>query len=132
MCIRAVRSQVPLTCCIRHKRLWFSLAPREVLLPPINKVPRVHLRQNGCCPDSQKVTVLTDMPVPTEMTTLRSFLGMVSYYQSFIPNMRSICQPLDLRKNNEWKLSVTANKRLAALKAFLILASSLTMTCRLK
>jgi len=39
----------------------------------------------------------------TPITTLRSFLGLVNYYQSFVPNMRSIRQPLDdlLKMDNE-------------------------------
>ena len=44
------------------------------------------------------------MPVPTEITTLLSFLGLGNYYHSFVPNMRSMRQPHDLRnKDNEWK-----------------------------
>jgi len=44
------------------------------------------------------------MPAPTNVTTLRSFLGLVNYYQSFVPNMRSIRYPLDnlLKKDTGW------------------------------
>jgi len=46
-------------------------------------------------PDLQEISAVTDMPAPTNITTLRSFLGLVNYYQSFVPNMRAIRQPLD-------------------------------------
>jgi hypothetical protein len=51
--------------------------------------------KEGRRPDPQKVTAVTNMPAPTNITTLRSFLGLVNYYQSFVPNMRTIRQPLD-------------------------------------
>jgi hypothetical protein len=60
--------------------------------------------KNGRRSDPQKITAIADMPAPTNITTLRSFLGLVNYYQSFVPNMRSIRQPLDdlLKKDKEW------------------------------
>jgi hypothetical protein len=51
--------------------------------------------KEGRLPDSQKITAVADMPAPTNIATLRSFLGLVNYYQSFVPNMLSIRQPLD-------------------------------------
>jgi hypothetical protein len=49
--------------------------------------------KEGHRPDPQNITAVADMPAPSNITTLRSFLGLVNYYQSFVPNMRSICQP---------------------------------------
>ena len=80
-------------------------------------------------------------PTPTPWTKfqgmplLRSFLGLVNYYQSFVPNMRSICQPLDepSRRIMNGYGQLAAKKCLRALKVFLIpTSSSLTMTHRLK
>ena len=94
--------------------------------------------KDGRSPDPQNITAVAEMPAPTNITTLRSFLGLVDYYQPFVPNMRSNRQPLDelLKKDNEWIWSARCqhvNKRLRALKAFLIpTSSSLTMTRRLK
>jgi hypothetical protein len=51
--------------------------------------------KEGRRPDPRKITAVANMPAPTNITTLRSFLGLVNYYQSFVPNMRSIRQPLD-------------------------------------
>jgi hypothetical protein len=59
--------------------------------------------KDGPCADPQKVTAVANMPAPNNITTLRSFLGLFDYYQSFVPNMRFIHQPLDdlLKKDNE-------------------------------
>jgi hypothetical protein len=39
--------------------------------------------KDGCCLDPQKITAVANMPAPTNITTLRSFLGLVNNYQSF-------------------------------------------------
>jgi len=59
--------------------------------------------KGGHRPDPQKITPVADMHPPTNITTLRSFIGLVDYYQSFVPKVHSICQPLDdlLKKDNE-------------------------------
>ena len=63
--------------------------------------------QDGRRPDPQKVSAVVNMPAPNNITTLRSFLGLVNYYQSFVPNLRSIRYPLDnlLKKDQEWNWS---------------------------
>jgi hypothetical protein len=61
------------------------------------------------------------MPAPHNITTLRSFLGLVNYYQSFDPNMRSIRQPLDnlLKKDNEWNWSTRCQQAIDSIKSIL-------------
>ena len=82
----------------------------------------------GCCPDPQKILAVADMSAPTNITTLRSFLGLVSYYQSFVPNIRSIRQPLDdlLKKDNKWKWSTRCQQAFESIKG--ILNSDLLLT----
>ena len=89
--------------------------------------------KDGYRPDPQKVTAATELPVLTEITTLRTFLGLVNYYQSFFPKMSSIRSPLfSAKMTTIGNGYLIANKHSTALMAFLILASSLTMTHRLK
>jgi hypothetical protein len=84
--------------------------------------------KEGRCPDPQKITAVADMPTPTNITTLRSFLGLVNYYQSFVPNMRSIRQPLDdlLKKDSEWTWSACCQRAFESIKG--ILNSDLLLT----
>lgn len=54
-----------------------------------------------------KVKTIMDTPPPTSVTQLRSFLGMISYYAKFIPNMATLLHPLYtlLRSNQRWRWS---------------------------
>ncbi|TNN05469.1 Transposon Tf2-11 polyprotein, partial [Schistosoma japonicum] len=44
------------------------------------------------------------MPAPTNVSALRSFLGLVSYYSAFVPSMHVIRSPLNhlLHKDVTW------------------------------
>uniref|UniRef100_A0A5S6QPL6 RNA-directed DNA polymerase n=1 Tax=Trichuris muris TaxID=70415 RepID=A0A5S6QPL6_TRIMR len=57
--------------------------------------------KSGRRPDPAKIEAIKSMPAPKDITTLRSFLGMLSYYGSFVKEMREIRAPLDalLKKN---------------------------------
>ena len=60
--------------------------------------------KDGRRPDPAKIQAISDMPVPTDVSTLRSFLGMINHYQQFVKNMRFIRQPLDdlLKQDAVW------------------------------
>ena len=76
--------------------------------------------KDGRRPDPQKITAVANKPAPTKITTFRSFLGLVNYYQSFVPNMRSIRQPLDgLKKDNEWIWSARCQQAFDRIKGIL-------------
>jgi hypothetical protein len=85
---------------------------------PSAKYLRFIVDKDGHHPDPQKLNVLADMPAPTNIT-LRSFLGLVNYYQSFIPNIRSIHQPLDdfLKKDNKWKWSTCCQQAFDSIRS---------------
>ena len=55
----------------------------------------------------EKVKTIIDTPPPTNLTKLRSFLGMISYYAKFISNMSTLLHPLYtlLRANEKWRWS---------------------------
>ncbi len=42
----------------------------------------------------EKVCAVRDAPVPTNLTQLRSFLGILNYYHKFLPNLSSKLNPL--------------------------------------
>ena len=51
--------------------------------------------RDGRRPDPEKIEAIAEMPVPKDPKQLKSFLGMISYYSSFVPEMRSMRGPLD-------------------------------------
>lgn len=53
-------------------------------------------------PQQSKTRAILAVPLPNNKKTLRSFLGMISFYRKFIPNAASLSGPLSdlLRKNS--------------------------------
>ena len=45
-------------------------------------------------PDDKKVRAVQDWPVPADVTALRSFLGLVSYYRRYIRRCADVAAPL--------------------------------------
>ena len=52
-----------------------------------------------------KLEAIMNMRAPENVTELRSFLGLITYYQKFIPNLSSMFQPLHelLQKDVTWE-----------------------------
>ncbi|KAK7091479.1 hypothetical protein V1264_009152 [Littorina saxatilis] len=52
-----------------------------------------------------KVEAVLKMPAPTDVSSLKSFLGSVQFYGKFIPNLASMAEPLYrlTKKANPWK-----------------------------
>ena len=59
------------------------------------------------------------LPVPTNVTQLRSFVGLVYYYGKFLPNLSSVLAPLYtlLQKGAQWKWGVQQEKAFSTLKS---------------
>jgi len=54
-----------------------------------------HVVQNGLiCPDPDKVAAIASWPRPTNKTQLKSFLGLVNFVRSYVPNYVAIAHPL--------------------------------------
>ena len=55
----------------------------------------------GCKPSDTKVKAITEMPQPTILKDLQTFLGMVQYLRKFFPRIAEIAEPLrDLMKKH--------------------------------
>ena len=62
------------------------------------------LTADGVVTDPNKVRAIRDMPTPTDVKSLKRFLGMVTYLAKFLPNLSSVCEPLRQLelKDAEW------------------------------
>ena len=68
--------------------------------------------KNGRKPDSERATVIKDMPAPENVFSRQNFLGLASNYQVFKPN---ICITYDFKRTSE-KKTRTGSGHLNALK----------------
>ena len=50
--------------------------------------------EGGISADQKKIRAVTEFPTPTDLRSLRAFLGLLSYYRRFIPLFSSISYPL--------------------------------------
>ena len=57
--------------------------------------------RDGISPDPEKIEKIKNFPIPTNLTQLRSPLGLFSYYRKFIKDFSKIARPmLSLLKKN--------------------------------
>ena len=53
------------------------------------------INSNGIKPGPEKLAVLQKLPAPTNVQQLQAFLGAVTWYQKFVPNIKQLRGPLD-------------------------------------
>ena len=66
----------------------------------------------GLHPVAEKVQALQEVPTPTNVSELKSYLGLLSYYSRFLPNLSTLLAPLYklLRHNQPWKWTSAQEK----------------------
>ena len=78
----------------------------------------------GLHPLPEKVEAIAKAPSPTNVTQLKSYLALLSYYSTFLPNLTYTLSPLyrSLRRNVKWKW--TSKEELAFASSKKLLMSS--------
>ena len=63
------------------------------------------INSEGVQPIQEKVRAITDAPTPTNVSEVRSILGMINYYQKYLPNLSTIFAPPHslLERGKSWK-----------------------------
>ena len=60
------------------------------------------LGKDGISPSEEKIAAVKNAKPPNEVSTVRSFLGLVQYSAKFIPNLAEVAEPLqELTRRNE-------------------------------
>ena len=83
---------------------------------------------SGRHPDPENIRAIQQMPAPTDVSSLRSFLGMISYYSAFLPSLHEVRHPLNylLQKNAAWNWSNECEAAFSQLKS--MLSSNMLLT----
>uniref|UniRef100_A0A1X7UVX8 Reverse transcriptase domain-containing protein n=1 Tax=Amphimedon queenslandica TaxID=400682 RepID=A0A1X7UVX8_AMPQE len=63
------------------------------LLPSVKYLGQV-ISSKGLSTSDTKVATITNAPLPTNVSELRSFLRMVNYYGKFLPDLAMVLSPL--------------------------------------
>ena len=80
------------------------------------------ISDQGILPDANKVKAVQNFPIPTDLKSLRSFLGLASYYRRFVPGFSVVANPLFklTRKNVDFCWSNTCQEAFDRLKQLLV------------
>ena len=67
----------------------------------------------GLQPTDDKIQAINNAPTPTDVSQLKSFLGLVNYCCKFLPNWSNILAPLyrKLQKNGKWIWGLPEEKK---------------------
>ena len=84
---------------LKVARLKLKLSKYELFKKQINYLGHV-VGHEGVTTDPDKIKAVTELPRPTTVNEVRSFLGFVSYYRRFIPNFSKVAKPLNTLLQN--------------------------------
>ena len=85
------------------------------------------ISSSGVSTIPEKVQTVKDWPIPQNAHDIKSFLGMIGFYQKFIPRFAALAVPLSnlLRKENEFSWTEVEQSSFDALKQTLANAAAL-------
>ncbi|XP_063839146.1 uncharacterized protein K02A2.6-like [Ostrinia nubilalis] len=75
----------------------------------------------GLHTDSKKIEAIVAAPAPTNVTQLKSFMGLVNFYSKFCANMSDILKPMYdlLKKNVQWNWTADCDRAFNKIKTVL-------------
>uniref|UniRef100_A0A8R1IV69 Reverse transcriptase n=1 Tax=Caenorhabditis japonica TaxID=281687 RepID=A0A8R1IV69_CAEJA len=86
------------------------------------------ISQHGRRPGPAKIAAIDQMPAPTDISQLRSFLGMVQFYGSFVKDLQNFRGPLDTLTKKDVIFQWTKNCQSAFDNIKSVLKSQLLLT----
>ncbi len=83
----------------------------------------------GIQPDEDRLSAILHAPAPEDATQLRSFIGLLSWYNKFIPNFATVVEPLRacIRKGSDFVWSEDAQQCFNDVKQVLIHSPALSL-----
>jgi hypothetical protein len=78
---------------LREHRLYGKLSKCEFLKDEVEYLGH-YISAEGISVDQHKIEAVKSWPIPTNISELRSFLGLASYYRKFVKGFSAIATPL--------------------------------------
>lgn len=108
---------------LQRMREWgFNLkaAKCQFMQPELNYLGFI-VDARGRRPTPHKVAAIVSMPVPTDVSTLRSFVGMINYYGQFLRKFNELRRPFDklMAKDAKFVWSDACQRSFEEVKTFL-------------
>ena len=113
---------------LRTHPLYAKLSKCEFWLNSVSFLGHV-ISKEGVRVDPKKVEAVSNWPRPTNVTEIRSFLGMAGYYRRFVKDFSRISSPLArlIRKQVKFEWDDTCEQSFHKLKDFLTTAPVLAL-----
>ena len=92
----------------------------QFMVPSVSYLGYV-ISSGGIHPAPEKVRAIKEAPRPKNITELKSYLGLLSYYNRFMPHLPTVLSPLYrlLRRDQSWPWSPEADRAFAQSKELL-------------
>ena len=116
-------------CFQRFQSANLKLKPKKCSLFQTEVLFLGHrVSQEGISGDPSKIESVRTWPVPTNVSELRSFLGLIGYYRRFVPNFSTVASPLTrlTQKSVQFEWSQECNDAFESLKERLVSAPILS------
>lgn len=113
---------------LRENKLYAKFSKCEFWISSVNFLGHV-ISGESVSVDPKKIEAIVDWPQPSNVTEIRSFLGLAGYYRKFIERFSSIAMPLTrlTQKRTKFEWNPTCEKSFQLLKQKLVTAPVLAL-----
>ncbi|EFP01211.1 hypothetical protein CRE_24401 [Caenorhabditis remanei] len=135
-----VRGQIEIPMVVRGRKSAPGISPIMILADGLEEMEKCSflmeeikflgfiINKQGRRPDPEKVRHIKNMPEPTNVSQVKSFLGLIQFYGQFVKQLFRLRQPLDnlTAKDTDFKWNRECQKSFDTIKE--ILQSDLLLT----